>query len=110
MAMLGANGQRIFLENINGRFRLVNSNWTAEIFNVDQSGNVSAAGTIGDSGSLCGGASYLNGYGWYPSASCRGVALPNCPAGYTLLATGLNLMGSVGAGAVGAMTASCVKN
>ena len=33
--MIGANGQIMWLENINGRFRLANSAWTAELFSVD---------------------------------------------------------------------------
>ena len=36
----------MFLQNINGRFRLVNSAWTQEIFSVDQSGNVNVAGRL----------------------------------------------------------------
>jgi len=36
----GNNGTKIFVENINGDFRLVNSPWTAELFRVTQSGNV----------------------------------------------------------------------
>jgi hypothetical protein len=40
----GANSTTIYVENINGKFRLVNSPWTAELFGVDQSGNAYANG------------------------------------------------------------------
>jgi hypothetical protein len=36
----GNNGTKIFVANINGDFRLVNSPWTTELFRVTQSGNV----------------------------------------------------------------------
>lgn len=42
----GLDGVRMFLENLNGTFRLVNSAWNAQLFSVDQSGNVVAAGTM----------------------------------------------------------------
>jgi hypothetical protein len=64
----------------------------------------------GDSGNLCGGASYLNGYGWYPGTLCKGVTLPSCPSGYSIAVVGGNLMGNVGFGAVGATVYSCSKN
>ena len=111
LQMLGANGQTMWLENINGRFRLVNSAWTAELFSVDKSGNVfDPRGRIDPPGSLCGGASYLNGYGWYSGAACNGVTLPSCPGGYSLMQVGPNLLGSVGTGAVGAAVYACIKN
>ncbi|MCK4154197.1 shufflon system plasmid conjugative transfer pilus tip adhesin PilV [Ralstonia pseudosolanacearum] len=40
----GANGTKMYLENINGTFRLVNHPWNAELFHVDQSGNTQQAG------------------------------------------------------------------
>jgi hypothetical protein len=40
--LTGSNGVKMHLENINGLFRLVNSGWTAQIFNIDQSGTVTA--------------------------------------------------------------------
>ena len=36
----------MFLESQNGKFRLVNSPWNAELFSVDQSGNVVSRGTL----------------------------------------------------------------
>jgi hypothetical protein len=42
----GNNGVNMWLENDNGGFRLINSPWNAGIFNVDQSGNVSANGSM----------------------------------------------------------------
>jgi hypothetical protein len=38
----GTNGVNIWLENLNGKFRVLNNPWNAELFTVDQSGNVSA--------------------------------------------------------------------
>ncbi len=43
MRMTAANGQTIWVQNTNGRFRWVNSNWTAELASVDQAGNMTAA-------------------------------------------------------------------
>lgn len=62
-----------------------------------------------DSGTLCGGATYLNGVGWYNGASCRGVDLPGCPAGYYLAQIGPVLVGNNGAGMYGGFVGSCVK-
>lgn len=42
----------MWLENLNGKFRLVNSPWTLDIFNIDQSGNVTAKGAINASGNV----------------------------------------------------------
>ena len=36
----------MYLESNNGKFRLVNSPWSAEVFSVDQSGNVVANGRL----------------------------------------------------------------
>ena len=44
--LMGNNGTNIYLENLNGTFRLVNSPWTAQLFYVDQSGNTVAAGNV----------------------------------------------------------------
>ena len=41
----GANGQNMHLEVINGRFRLLNSGWTKDIFSVGQAGDVAVADT-----------------------------------------------------------------
>lgn len=40
----GNNGTKMWLENLNGKFRLVNNPWTTEIFSVDQSGTTYAYG------------------------------------------------------------------
>lgn len=40
----GANGVNMYVENLNGTLRLVNSPWNAQLFSVDQSGNVISAG------------------------------------------------------------------
>lgn len=63
----------------------------------------------GDSGTLCGGATYLNGVGWYNGASCKGVDLPGCPTGYYLAQIGPVLVGNNGAGMYGGFVGSCVK-
>lgn len=42
----GANGMKMYLENINGTLRLVNNPWNAELFSVDQSGNSAQAGNL----------------------------------------------------------------
>ncbi|PKO57681.1 MAG: hypothetical protein CVU24_18530, partial [Betaproteobacteria bacterium HGW-Betaproteobacteria-18] len=46
LQLVGANGTSMYLESNNGKFRLVNSPWSAEIFSVDQSGNVVANGRL----------------------------------------------------------------
>jgi len=38
----GNNGTNMWVENLNGDFRLINSPWNAELFKVNQSGNVYA--------------------------------------------------------------------
>lgn len=40
-------GVNMYLENISGYFRLVNSAWTYELFKVDQSGNAYLRGNVG---------------------------------------------------------------
>jgi hypothetical protein len=45
--MFGNNGSNVFLENINGTFRIVNSAYTADIFHVDQSGTTYVYGSLG---------------------------------------------------------------
>ena len=46
LGLTGANGQSIYLESLNGTFRLVNNPWNLALFTVDQNGNVSATGTV----------------------------------------------------------------
>lgn len=46
LQLVGANGVSVYLESNNGTFRLVNSPWNAQLFAVDQSGNVYATGTV----------------------------------------------------------------
>jgi hypothetical protein len=53
----GNNGTTMWVENLNGVFRLVNSPWSAQIFSVDQSGNVVANGEV--SGNLANGLSQV---------------------------------------------------
>jgi|GEM_PF-4052604 len=62
LRLTGNNGLQMHLENLNGTFRLVNHPWTAEIFNVDQSGNVGAAGKITAGTQLCIGADCKSGW------------------------------------------------
>lgn len=112
LGLTGSNGSTIYLESLNGTFRLVNSPWNAQLFTVDQSGNVIANGTVqpgnvavpraacsgtgiaGDSdGSglmlscqrgvwLPIGGSALR-YGYYTVANGWGVPAPTCSAGGT---------------------------
>ncbi len=44
--LMGNNGANLYLENINGTFRVLNSSWTAGTFHVDQGGNISNPGGI----------------------------------------------------------------
>jgi hypothetical protein len=46
LQLQGANDTNIYLQSLNGKFRLVNSPFTSEIFSVDQSGNVVASGRV----------------------------------------------------------------
>lgn len=46
LQLQGANGQNMFVENLNGVLRIINSPWNAQLFTVDQGGNVSAIGTV----------------------------------------------------------------
>ncbi|HYE34184.1 hypothetical protein, partial [Methylocaldum sp.] len=41
---IGANGQVVWFENVNGTLRTINSPWTAQTWSVDQSGNTSNPG------------------------------------------------------------------
>ena len=50
--LAGNNGTNMWLENINGPFRLINSPWSAQLFSVDQSGNTVANGTVNASAFL----------------------------------------------------------
>lgn len=53
LQLTGANGVKMYLESLNGTFRLVNDPWNAQLFSVDQSGNVAAANSI--TGNVLGG-------------------------------------------------------
>ncbi len=46
MQITAANGQSMWLQNLNGKFRWVDSNWTKELASVDQAGNLRAAGRV----------------------------------------------------------------
>ncbi len=43
--LAGNNGVGMYVENINGDFRLVNNPWNAELFRVSQAGNLTMQGT-----------------------------------------------------------------
>jgi hypothetical protein len=62
LGLVGSNGEAVYLESINGTFRLVNSPWSLQLFSVDQSGNVVANGgiTVGGSAGV-GGNLQVNG-------------------------------------------------
>jgi hypothetical protein len=46
LQLQGANGVNMFVENNNGVFRIINSPWNAQLFSVDQGGNVVANGSV----------------------------------------------------------------
>ena len=46
LRLTGSNGINVHLENLNGAFRLVNSPWNLDIFNVNQTGDIRVQGTI----------------------------------------------------------------
>src|SRR3989338_6776121 len=50
LSLTGNNSQKIHLQNLNGRFRLINSPWNWEIFSVSQTGNVITSGNIATNG------------------------------------------------------------
>lgn len=52
LSLKGANGTWVHLQSVNGTFTLVNSALTANLFTVDQSGNVVAAGSISAAGQI----------------------------------------------------------
>ncbi|MBB6592753.1 shufflon system plasmid conjugative transfer pilus tip adhesin PilV [Ralstonia solanacearum] len=115
LSLKGTNGTWVHVESSNGTFRLVNSALSAQMFSVDQSGNVIASGTvtpgvIGSPNNACpkNGVSGLNAdgsgqwlqclngvlkpfggnilrYGYYTAQHGTGVPAPTCPAGATKL-------------------------
>lgn len=67
LGLKGANGQSVYLESLNGTFRLVNNAMATQVFSVDQSGNVVAGGNVSANG-------YLKaGNIAYPEASCTQI-------------------------------------
>lgn len=40
ISIQGANGEKVFLQNLNGTFRLINSSWSGELMRIDQAGNM----------------------------------------------------------------------
>lgn len=112
LGLTGANGSTIYLESLNGTFRLVNNPWSAQLFSVDQNGNVIANGTVqpgnvavprtactgtGIAGDSDGSGLILScqrgvwlpvggtalRYGYYTVANGWGVPAPACSAGGT---------------------------
>lgn len=71
LGLKGANGQSVFLESLNGKFRLINSAWNKELFTVDQSGNVVAAGSLNTNGRI--GSNGFNSDTGYPTGWGGGV-------------------------------------
>jgi len=61
LGLVGNNGQAVYLESANGLFRIVNSPWNAQLFSVDQSGNVVANGTVTAAGAQINGTTNMNG-------------------------------------------------
>lgn len=58
----GNNGVNMWLENLNGTFRLLNSPWTAGIFNVDQAGNTTISGALNTGGAISVGGALITGF------------------------------------------------
>lgn len=46
LQLQGANGLNMYVENLNGNLRIINSPWSAQLFSVDQGGNVVANGSV----------------------------------------------------------------
>ncbi|MBI5496649.1 MAG: hypothetical protein HY904_16635 [Deltaproteobacteria bacterium] len=110
LQLAGANGTVMYLENLNGTFRLVNHPWTAGVFHVDQSGNVSATGTVTATGFL---GATLDCYttGWGSFTGCTAYpdpAPPACNAGYVFTGIGAFTQSDSGCG-VSANTNARVK-
>jgi type II secretory pathway pseudopilin PulG len=120
ITLTGANGQRVFIENLNGTFRLINHPWNAELMRTDQGGNLSAGrdvaanmngwggdvkvantnngfGPMSVSGALQG-AQILNNPGWFPKPT-------NCPPGTTpkIFATAVQIDNNGTAEPIGAL-------
>ena len=113
LGLKGSNGTSIYLESLNGTFRIVNNPWTQSIFSVDQSGDVVAAGTqrlgnvaspntaCAQNGTQAGNADgsgqqlvclynvwkpiggSLQRFGYYTAQHGSGIPRPTCPAGGT---------------------------
>lgn len=73
LQLQGANGTNIYLESINGTFRLVNHPWNAQLFSVDQSGNVAASGTYYTSNAN---GYYANAVNYYGDSWNAAVRMP----------------------------------
>ncbi|MCO8402827.1 shufflon system plasmid conjugative transfer pilus tip adhesin PilV (plasmid) [Burkholderia cenocepacia] len=117
LSLQGADGTWVHVENLNGTFRLINSAWNAQLFSVDQNGNVTAmrtiqAGNIATPNTACptngqaaansdGSGQWLQciykqwkpfggnilRMGYYLAQHGTGVPAPTCPRGGTPLAT-----------------------
>ncbi|WP_218488263.1 hypothetical protein, partial [Salmonella enterica] len=61
--MQGANGVNMYVENLNGTLRLVNSPWNAQLLTVDQSGNTVANGGVSSTNAPGYGQTTLNQWG-----------------------------------------------
>jgi hypothetical protein len=54
LGLVGSNGQRVYVQNINGSFQLTNGQFSGPLLTVDQSGNVVANGTVEAGGRVTG--------------------------------------------------------
>lgn len=63
ITMQGANGVNMYVENLNGTLRLVNSPWNAQLLTVDQSGNTVANGGVSSTNAPGYGQTTLNQWG-----------------------------------------------
>lgn len=95
LGLVGNNGQAVYLESNNGAFRLVNSPWNAQLFSVDQGGNVISAGTVTAAGAQVNGDASIagvlraTGTGYYDTAPNNNLYLkPWNPGGEVVIGGG----------------------
>ena len=96
LQLVDKSGTNVFVEAFNGMFRLVNSPFNAQLFSVDQSGNVVAAGDISTPQQI----------------HAMGTTRASCPAGWGCGVTTWDMYanGSVGVGPAGGPISAQINN
>ena len=96
LQLVDKNGTNVFVEAFNGMFRLVNSAFNAQLFSVDQAGNVVAAGDISTPQEI----------------HAMGTTRASCPTGWGCGITTWDLYanGSVGVGPAGGPISAQINN